>query len=82
MSAVVAGALSLTTARTIVLSQPNGHKVLHALKRPDRSKQCHCLQFAKCISRLVLKVSDVKVMSICTTFKVLIKFSYSFIFGV
>ena len=27
--AVVAGALSLATARTIVLSQPSGHKVLH-----------------------------------------------------
>ena len=25
----VAGALSLATARTIVLSQPSGHKVLH-----------------------------------------------------
>ena len=21
-----------------------------ALKRPDRSKQCHCLQFAKCLN--------------------------------
>ena len=29
--AVVAGALSLTTARTIVLSQPSGHKVLHVI---------------------------------------------------
>ena len=27
--AVVAGALSQATARTIVLSQPSGHKVLH-----------------------------------------------------
>ena len=24
-----------------------------ALKRPDRSKQCHCLQFAKCIAGLL-----------------------------
>ena len=24
-----------------------------ALKRPDRSKQCHCLQFAKCIPGLL-----------------------------
>ena len=24
-----------------------------ALKRPDRSKQCHCLQFAKCIASLL-----------------------------
>ena len=24
-----------------------------ALKRPDRSKKCHCLQFAKCIASLL-----------------------------
>ena len=24
-----------------------------ALKRPDRSKQCHCLQFAECIASLL-----------------------------
>ena len=29
--AVVAGALSLATARTVVLSQPSGHKFLHVV---------------------------------------------------
>ena len=44
--AVVVGALSLTTALADTSSQT-------ALKKPDRSKQCHCLQFAKCIASLL-----------------------------
>ena len=42
----------IVTFCTIIVMQ-DGHARGHALKRPDRSKQCHCLQFAICTISLL-----------------------------
>ena len=62
--AVVTGALSLATARTIVLSQPSGHKVLHVVTRPLGCDSTIVLAVAR-LSAPVTTATHLRVIRLC-----------------